>query len=678
MAPPTGVLTVPATGTVNVPVTFGFVGSDPEGLPIAYDVYVSYQGGSSGACCYTGTSFSRTFGSPGVYRISVQAIDRQLNVSPVYTGLIAIDGATGVPPIASAVLSAESGPAPLSVTVDLRGSTDPDGTISTYYFDCATGWGAGNSTGTSTCTFTTPGTYWILLHVSDNAGLMGVTWKTVVVTPPGATPPPPPDTTAPSVSITNPTAGASVSGTVTLRASAADELAGSGVKEVQYYLDAVSAGSSLGISTTSPYSVSWNANAATYGSHTIYAVARDNAGNASTAASVSVTRADGTAPTVRITNPTAGASVSGAVTLTATAADESGGSGVKEVEFFLDGLSAGASLGTVATSPYSMAWNASSLGSGPHTIYAVARDNAGNASPATSISVTRPDTVAPSLAITSPGVGASISGTVTLASSASDDAGGSGVKEVQYYLDGVSIGIATGAPSYALSWNASAATYGSHTITAVARDNAGNASDVASVTVFRPDVTAPTVRITAPAAGTNVTTGSATLTASPADETGGSGVKEVQYYLDTISAGTSLGVVASGPTYALTWNTSGVTPGAHTIYAVARDYAGNASLAATLSVNVALVVPATTLSGPTTVARKGTASFSAAITNMPTYAVARVDFLVGTTVVCSDTTASYTCSWKAPASRTTVTVVARAYDANGNMASSNSITLKVG
>src|SRR5207244_828193 len=87
----------------------------------------------------------------------------------------------------------------------------------------------------------------------------------------------------PSVSVTAPTNGATVSGTVTVSANASDNV---GVAGVQFKLD----GNNLGAEdTASPYSISWNSTTAGNGSHTFSAVARDAAGNQATAAPVTVT-----------------------------------------------------------------------------------------------------------------------------------------------------------------------------------------------------------------------------------------------------------------------------------------------------------------------------------------------------------------------------------------------------
>jgi hypothetical protein len=103
-------------------------------------------------------------------------------------------------------------------------------------------------------------------------------------TTPTPPPPPPSDTTPPTVSLTAPTAGSTVSGaSVTLSATAADNVAVSGV---QFKVDGNNVGSE---DTASPFSIAWDSRTATNGSHTITAVARDAAGNSTTSSSVSVT-----------------------------------------------------------------------------------------------------------------------------------------------------------------------------------------------------------------------------------------------------------------------------------------------------------------------------------------------------------------------------------------------------
>jgi len=91
------------------------------------------------------------------------------------------------------------------------------------------------------------------------------------------------DTTPPAVSITGPANGATVAGTVTVSASATDNV---GVVGVQFKLDGVNLGSEI---TKAPYTLAWITSTASQGKHTLTAVARDAAGNTATSSSVTVT-----------------------------------------------------------------------------------------------------------------------------------------------------------------------------------------------------------------------------------------------------------------------------------------------------------------------------------------------------------------------------------------------------
>lgn len=91
------------------------------------------------------------------------------------------------------------------------------------------------------------------------------------------------DTTAPTVSITAPTNSANVSGSISVTASASDNI---GVAGVQFELDGASLAAEV---NTSPYSVTWDTTTTSNGTHTLSAVARDAAGNTATSSPVSVT-----------------------------------------------------------------------------------------------------------------------------------------------------------------------------------------------------------------------------------------------------------------------------------------------------------------------------------------------------------------------------------------------------
>lgn len=113
---------------------------------------------------------------------------------------------------------------------------------------------------------------------------------------------------------------------------------------------------------------------------------------------------------------------------------------------------------------------------------------------ATSQTVTVPDTTPPTASITSPSNGATVSSTISVTANASDNIG---VVGVQFKLDGANLGAEDTASPYSVSWNTTTAVNGSHSLTAVARDAAGNTttSSAVNVTVSNviSDTTAPTV-----------------------------------------------------------------------------------------------------------------------------------------------------------------------------------------
>ena len=97
----------------------------------------------------------------------------------------------------------------------------------------------------------------------------------------------PPDTTPPMVTVTAPAAGATVSGAITVAASASDDV---GIAAVQLKLDGNNLGAEV---TTPPYFVVWNTAGASNGVHSLSAVARDFSGNVTTAGTIAVTVSNG-------------------------------------------------------------------------------------------------------------------------------------------------------------------------------------------------------------------------------------------------------------------------------------------------------------------------------------------------------------------------------------------------
>jgi len=92
-----------------------------------------------------------------------------------------------------------------------------------------------------------------------------------------------------------------------------------------------------------------------------------------------------------------------------------------------------------------------------------------------------PDTTPPIVAITAPANNATVSGSsVTVSASASDNVRVAGV---QFRLDGASLGSEITTAPYRLNWNTASTANGSHSLTAVARDAAGNQTTSTAVKV---------------------------------------------------------------------------------------------------------------------------------------------------------------------------------------------------
>ena len=185
------------------------------------------------------------------------------------------------------------------------------------------------------------------------------------------------DTTPPTVGITAPAGGSTVSGTVTVSANATDN---AGVVGVQFKLD----GANLGAEdTAAPYSVSWST-AGLSGTHTLAAVARDAAGNTTTSAPVTVTvgtggggggGGGGAGMSVSITTPTNPAWTGNSLHVIATASS----SGAALTGLTLYGNGAGALTKTCGGTSCALDdwWNTAPLANGAYQIQAVATDATG-------------------------------------------------------------------------------------------------------------------------------------------------------------------------------------------------------------------------------------------------------------------------------------------------------------
>lgn len=206
--------------------------------------------------------------------------------------------------------------------------------------------------------------------------------------------------------------------------------------------------------------------------------------------SCQATSGDTTAPTVTISSPASGGTVSGVVAVAGTSSDNSG---VAAVEVSLDGGSYAPATGTTS---WSRSLDTHTLADGLHTATARATDSSGNRS-TSSVSFTvknavepAPDTQAPTVAISNPGSSVTVSGTVSVAGSASDN---TQVQRVEVRVDAGSWSLASGTSTWSKGVDTTAYSDGTHTIAARATDAAGNVSTSSRTVTFdnTPQTTPP-------------------------------------------------------------------------------------------------------------------------------------------------------------------------------------------
>jgi hypothetical protein len=179
-------------------------------------------------------------------------------------------------------------------------------------------------------------------------------------------------------------------------------------------------------------------------------------------------------PTITLDEPQSG-TVGGTIDLRATAHDDRG---VVRVEFRREG---GVLLASDSTSPYWTTWNTISVPDGAHTITATAFDAAGKTASASALlNVQNTDVAGPTVSITSPGQSAPVTGDTPITATAIDP---SGVKDVQFKVDGANVGPADTTAPYSTLWSSINVPNGAHTLTAVARDMRLNASPSQAVVV---------------------------------------------------------------------------------------------------------------------------------------------------------------------------------------------------
>jgi subtilisin len=201
---------------------------------------------------------------------------------------------------------------------------------------------------------------------------------------------------------------------------------------------------------------------------------------------------------------------------------------------------------------------------------------------------TGPTDDAPTATIVQPADGSTVSGTVTVQVRATDAQDPASRLTVQVSIDAGDPRTAAynaGNGYHELAWDTTTVAGGEHRITASATDTAGNTSNAAQVRVtVGTGNSAPTVAIVNPADG-DLVAGRVTVQVQASDDHDATGALIVDIRIDS---GTSRRGAYNPSTgyYELSWDTTSVGNGSHTIDARAADSSNNAADAPGIAVTV--------------------------------------------------------------------------------------------
>lgn len=449
------------------------------------------------------------------------------------------------------------------------------------------------------------------------------------------------DITPPTLTLTAPLEGSTVSGPVAVTANAGDNI---GVSKVEFTID----GTLATTDTTSPYGFNWNTLAVANGAHTISATAYDSANNTTTQTVYITVYNDNEAPSA----PTLGVTLIGQ-----DQADLSWTPATDNVAVTGYDVYRGAAK-IASLSQVDFNYSDANLPIGTHQYKVVARDGAGNATDSNIEQITVADTEAPTVPTNLHATNIAAD-TLTLNwNAASDNLAVAGYQILRDDGSGTFVPIDTAAGlSYTDAGRSPSTTY-SYKISAY--DAAGNYSAQSAqldVTTTTPDVNPPSAPSNLAATQSSQTQVNLSWTASTDD------IAVTGYTV--LRDGTPIG----SPTNA-SFNDTAVTLGASYTYQVtARDAAGNISPesnSAAITV-VDVTKPTVNLTAPANDAVvNGTVALTA--TAADNAGVAGVQFKVGSADIGSeDTTSPYQASWNsASVADGSYTLTAVARDAAGN------------
>jgi len=382
------------------------------------------------------------------------------------------------------------------------------------------------------------------------------------------------DVTPPTGSIVSPPAGLTVSGNVDIIISASDNRA---MDQVAFSID----GTYIISDDEAPYHYSWDTTLEEEDAeHTISVVLIDLAGNESPLNPISVfvdndPAGDITPPIVLITTPVAGQDLTGTVSIEVLAEDDFG---MDRVEFFINGDS----VHTDTSDPFDYIWDTETVTDDmDHIIAVVGFDLDGNATlaPPIAVYIDNFDNIPPTGQIQNPVAGQTVTGTITIEISATDNIG---VEHVNLSIDGIPRDTLTTFP-YTYEWDTTSETDDEdHVISIIVSDSSDNITYVPPVSVFVnniiDDITPPVASISNPLSGQTVS-GTVSFTVQAVDDFG---VDNVEFFIDGESIGTD-----DTESYEIEWDTTPLeNDSQHTLSAYVTDHAGHTTIVQPILVTI--------------------------------------------------------------------------------------------
>lgn len=470
------------------------------------------------------------------------------------------------------------------------------------------------------------------------------------------------DTGLPTLTWGSPRTGSFVKGdAVSVSVTAGDTL---GLDRVEFWLD--NGTDPAFTASQPPFSWSWNTTTVADGPHTLRARAYDKAGNLKEVSAI--VTVDNTAPSLSLNDVTDGVRMSNGLVVTAGATDNLG---VAKVEFFVDNLMKVADT----TSPYT--YTLTSITNGPHTFKVRVTDLAGTVVETQAFSILV-ESIRPSgVVVTGISAGAIVKGDVQLQVSALDNAD---TVRMEFWLDGqrqdakfVEVPPAgpamlavTTAKTY--TFDTTAVSDGAHQLQVKVFDTYSNSASSSAIS-FKVDNLAAALTGITPQRSAYM--GTVTISPVVLDAVG---IKRVEFEV----VGSNLTkVIDSAAPYAYSLNTTLLPAGNATLRVTVVDLQDRATVNDYV-LKIDNQKPVVIISSPTANQLFPIQPVAVTVDGSDNDGIAKVELWVDGKLKLTTTDQPYTFNWSTAGLVSGIhSLVAKAYDGAGNVASSAAVSITV-